>query len=64
MRADVATRADLAALRAELKADIAAVKAELKPDIAAVKSDSRLLRWQIEVVWALQIATLVKLFVH
>ena len=44
--ADVATKADLAAAKAELKSDI------------------RLLQWQIAVVWALQIAILVKLFVH
>jgi len=51
--ADVATKADIAAVKAELDA----VKAELKSDI-------RLLQWQIAIVWALQIAILVKLFVH
>ena len=35
----VATKANLAAVKADLKADIAAVKAELKTDIAEVKAD-------------------------
>ena len=35
----VATKANLAEVKADLKADIAAVKAELKADIAAVKAD-------------------------
>ena len=36
---NVATKADLAEVKAEVKADIAAVKAELKSDIAEVKAD-------------------------
>jgi hypothetical protein len=36
---DLATKADLAETKAELKGDIAAVKAELKSDIAAVKAE-------------------------
>jgi len=36
---DLATKVDLAAVKAELKADIAAVKAELKADIAAVNAE-------------------------
>jgi hypothetical protein len=35
-----------------------------KADIAAVKSDIRLLQWQIGIMYALQLAILVKLFVH
>ena len=35
----VATKANLAAVKADLKADIAAVKADLKTDIAEVKAD-------------------------
>lgn len=42
---DLATKADLAALKAELKADIAAVRAELKADIAEVKAD--ILKWVV-----------------
>src|SRR5579883_2157663 len=57
-------KADIAAVRTELKADIAAVRTELKADIEAVKSDIRLLQWQIAIMYALQIAILVKLFVH
>jgi hypothetical protein len=41
----LATNADLAALKAELKADIAEVKAELKADIAEVKAD--ILKWVV-----------------
>ncbi len=40
---DLATKADLAALKAELKADIAEVRAELKADIAEVRAD--VLKW-------------------
>jgi hypothetical protein len=44
----LATKVDLAALRAELKADIAALRAEVKADIAAlraeVKADIELLK--------------------
>ena len=40
---DLATKADLAALKAELKADLAEVRAELKADIAEVKAD--ILKW-------------------
>lgn len=50
LNANLATKADLAAVKAELKrdieavkADIAVVKAELKRDIEAVKAD--LLKW-------------------
>jgi predicted nucleic acid-binding Zn-ribbon protein len=39
IRENVATKADLAELRAELKSDIAAVRAELKSDIAAVRAE-------------------------
>ena len=35
----LATKADLAALRAELKADIAALRAELKADVEILKRD-------------------------
>ena len=37
--AELATKADLAALRAELKADIAALRAELKADIELLQRD-------------------------
>ena len=36
---NVATKADLAEVKAELKSDIAVVRADLKSDIAAVKAD-------------------------
>ncbi len=41
LKADMATKADLAALKADMatKADLAALRAELKADIAAVKSE-------------------------
>ena len=35
----LATKADLAAVKAEIKADIAALRAELKADIAALKAE-------------------------
>ncbi|MGH7063267.1 MAG: hypothetical protein ACREET_04225 [Stellaceae bacterium] len=35
-----------------------------KADITAVKPDIRLLQWQIGIMYALQLAILVKLFVH
>ena len=54
---EVATKADLTALGAELRAEIAAATAPLKADI-------RLLRWMVGVNSALSLAILVKLFVH
>jgi len=63
-----ALKADIDAVKAALKADIDAVKAALKADIDAVKAelkaDIRLLQWQIGIMYALQIAILVKLFIH
>ena len=37
--AELATKADLAALRADLKGEIAALKTELKADLAALKTE-------------------------
>ena len=42
--AELATAADLATLRAELKAEIASLRAELKAEIAAVRVELELLR--------------------
>ena len=41
----VATKANLAELKAELKADIAALKAELKQEIAGLKSDFKMFKF-------------------
>ena len=48
----VATKADIAELRASTTSDLAEVKAELKQDIAAVKGDIKLLKWMIGVILA------------
>jgi hypothetical protein len=53
---DLATKADLAALKADLKTDIAEVRAELKTDIAEVKAD--IFKW---VVGAIGFQTVVML---
>ena len=45
--AELATKSDIAALRAELKADIAALRVELKADIAALRVE---LKADIELV--------------
>ena len=57
---ELATKADIA----ELKADIAGLRAYIDAEIAPLKGDMRLLRWQIAVSWALSLAILVKLFIH
>ncbi len=44
----VATKADIAELKAELKADIAELKAELKADIAEVKADMAELKAELK----------------
>jgi hypothetical protein len=66
--ADVATRTDIDTTRAGLKADIDAFRAELNAELNAtkmeLKGDIRLLQWQIAIMYALQIAILVKLFIH
>ena len=41
-RNELATKADTAALKAELKADVAALKTELKADVAAVRIEMRI----------------------
>jgi len=43
LNANLATKSDIAALKAEFKADIAALKAEFKADIAALKAE--LIKW-------------------
>lgn len=45
---DLATKADLAALKAELKADLAEVRAELKADFAEVKA--AILKWIVRAI--------------
>ena len=41
----VATKADIFAVKAELKQEIAAVKAELKQEIAGLKSDFKIFKF-------------------
>ena len=60
----VATKADLDRVEGGLRAEIERLVAGLRAEIAAVKADVRLLQWQVAIMWALQIAILVKLFVH
>jgi hypothetical protein len=47
--AELATKADVAELRAGLQAEIAAVRAELKAEIAASRADIELLRRDITI---------------
>jgi hypothetical protein len=58
---DLASKADLAALRADLKAEIATVRAELKAEIAEVKAD--ILKWMFGalIAQAALVVTLIKL---
>jgi hypothetical protein len=63
-RAEGGLRAEIERVAVELRAEIERVAAELRAEIAAVKADVRLLQWQVAIMWALQIAILVKLFVH
>lgn len=60
----VATKADLDHVEGGLRAEIVRVAAGLRAEIAAVKAGVRLLQWQIAIMWALQVVTLVKLFAH
>ncbi|HEY1258310.1 MAG TPA: hypothetical protein VGF34_03615 [Stellaceae bacterium] len=61
---EVATKADITALRAYIDTQIAGLRAYIDAGIGPLKADLRLLRWQIAVSWALSPAILVKLFVH
>ncbi len=68
-KADIAelkahTDAGIAGLRAYIDAGIAGLRAYIDAEIAPLKADMRLLRWQIAISWALSLAILVKLFVH
>ena len=48
----VATKADIASVRADLKTEIAAVRADIEKLEASVKGDIKLLKWMIGVVLA------------
>jgi hypothetical protein len=52
LREEVATKSDLAAVKAELAADIAALRTELKGDIASIRTELAadkhdMLRWMV-----------------
>ena len=53
---DLATKTDLAAVKAELKADIAEVRSELRADIAEAKAD--ILKWVVGAIGFQTVATL------
>ncbi|MBK6999840.1 MAG: DUF1640 domain-containing protein [Rhodoferax sp.] len=46
---NIATRGDLAAVKAELKADIAGSKSDLKAEIAAIRSDMQALEMRLTI---------------
>ena len=46
----LATKEDLAAVRAELSAEIAALRSELSAEIASLRSDIKMLRSEIEIL--------------
>jgi len=48
----MATKADIAELRASSKADIAELRASTKTDIAEVRGDIKLLRWMLGILIA------------
>jgi len=50
LREEVATKADLAALRNEFRADINAVRHDLRTDMQVIKHD--LLRWMVGMAFA------------
>jgi hypothetical protein len=50
LREEVATKADLAALRNEFRADINAVRHDLRADMQVIKHD--LLRWMVGMAFA------------
>lgn len=49
MDASVATRADLASVKADLKAEIAASKSELKAEIAAIRADMQAMEMRLTI---------------
>lgn len=67
-RAETATKADVATVKADvdaLKSDVAAVKADvdaLKADVATVKSDVAALRVEIRIIGAIVLTIAAKLF--
>ncbi len=63
---EVATKADIAELKAETKADIAELKAETKADIAEVKADitelkadNRAMKWMLGSLLVINVAIIV-----
>jgi len=74
-----ATKSDVAAVETSLHHEISALESTLRHEInrvadaaqaalekvkAELKSDIRLLQWQMGIMYVLQIAILIKLFVH
>ena len=56
---DVATKADIAELKAETKADIAELKAETKADITELKADNRAMKWMLGSLLVINVAIIV-----
>ena len=53
---EVATKADIAELKAETKADIAELKAETKADITELKADNRAMKWMLGSLLVINVA--------
>ena len=58
----LATKADLEALRADVRTEIEALRADLNMKIESLRGEIRLLRWMGGVILAFQVLVLGKLF--
>lgn len=58
----LATKADLEALRADVRTEIEALRADMNMKIEALRGDNKLLRWMGGVILAFQVLVLGKLF--
>ena len=52
----IATKTDIAELKAEMKSDIAELKAEIKSDLAELRTELRYMRWFIVIVVSIAVA--------
>ena len=58
----LATKADLEALRADVRTEIEALRSDMNMKIEALRGDNKLLRWMGGVILAFQVLVLGKLF--
>ena len=60
--ADLATKADVAALRTAMKTDVASLRTELKADVASLRAELGTIRWAVGLMAAFTFAIGLRVF--